>query len=154
MHQQVERAADQSGAAFPVLAEDPLALLLIGNALDLRKVRARRKSIARAREDHDASVLVVAHLVQQPFEFEHDLLVQRIALFGPVEGQGRDASLFFQDKMLGHVALLVVRHYARRSDRAWKIRKDSPTIARSRLLSMRDTRCPAKPQLDNESRRA
>jgi hypothetical protein len=36
MHQQVERAADQAGAAFPVLAENPLALLLIGDALDLR----------------------------------------------------------------------------------------------------------------------
>ncbi len=89
-------AADHTAAPPGQRREQAPALLGVGDALGVREVGAGGEGVARAGNDQGADLAVVTDLVQQALEFEHDLLVERVALLGPVKRKGGDAPVLFK----------------------------------------------------------
>src|SRR5262245_61201495 len=85
VNQDIEQAANESATAFNDGSEDALAFFAIGDSLDLRQICTSGECVTGSGENQDPHVFIVSHLVQETFQLQHDLLIERIAFLWPVE---------------------------------------------------------------------
>ncbi len=103
MRDRLEGASDQPRKAPRRLARDPRALARVGDAAGRGEIGARGKRRTGASDDQDASLAIVAHLMDQAFELQDDGVVQRVALFGAIECDRRDGGVFFKGEICRHL---------------------------------------------------